>query len=189
MTEAGAAYCSGAVSGFVRELYKVIKEGTARGVVGRIFMTGVSPVTLDDLTSGFNITSNVSLDVDLNALCGFTSADVDRIVAGVLGRGDYTLDPAAVSADLRRYYNGYLFSPRGAERIFNPDMVLFFAKGMAPPAWYPAEVAPRPRARGRDGHAGVGHGAKYVIRIAKRGLGNQNTMPAEICGMKSTNPP
>src|SRR5277367_1399418 len=67
-------------SGFVREFYKTVKEGTATGVVGRIFMTGVSPVTLDDLTSGFNITGNVSLDADLNTLCGFDSGEVERIV-------------------------------------------------------------------------------------------------------------
>jgi hypothetical protein len=129
-------------SGFVREFYKVLKWGTATGVVGRVFMTGVSPVMLDDLTSGFNITSNVSLDEDLNALAGFTSEDVERIVAGVMAEGGYTLDPAAVVADLRLFYNGYLFSRRAPprERVFNPDMVLYFAKGMAPPAWYPEEI-------------------------------------------------
>jgi hypothetical protein len=129
-------------SGFVREFYKVIKWGTATGVVGRIFMTGVSPVTLDDLTSGFNITSNVSLDADLNALCGFDSKEVEHIVAGVLAEGGFALDPASLMADLTRYYNGYLFSRRAAphERVFNPDMVLYFAKEMAPPAWYPEEI-------------------------------------------------
>src|SRR5262249_719784 len=85
-------------SGFVREFYNTTKEGTATGVVGRIFMTGVSPVTLDDLTSGFNITSNVSLDVDLNALAGFTSEDVERIVSGVLSKEGYALSPATVVA-------------------------------------------------------------------------------------------
>ena len=60
-------------SGFVREFYKTVKEGAARGVIPRIFMTGVSPVTLDDLTSGFNVTSNISLDEDFNALAGFTT--------------------------------------------------------------------------------------------------------------------
>ena len=127
-------------SGFVREFYKTIKEGTATGVIGRIFMTGVSPVTLDDLTSGFNITSNVTLDEDLNTLCGFTAEDVEHIVRGVLAQGGYSLDPAAVVSDLRRYYNGYLFSRHASERIFNPDMVLYFAKGMRPPARYPDEI-------------------------------------------------
>jgi hypothetical protein len=127
-------------SGFVRELYKTIKEGTSLGVVRRILMTGVSPVTLDDLTSGFNITSNVTLDEDLNALCGFTSEEVTHLVTGVLAKEGYQLDPAAVVEDLRRYYDGYRFSRRAVERMFNPDMVLYFLKGMSPPASYPEEV-------------------------------------------------
>ena len=127
-------------SGFVREFYKTLKEGTATGVVGRIFMTGVSPVTLDDLTSGFNITSNITLDADLNTLCGFTATDVENIVQGVLSKGGFTLKAAAVVTDLRRYYNGYLFSRHATERIFNPDMVLYFVKGLRAPAAYPDEI-------------------------------------------------
>ena len=127
-------------SGFVREFYKTIKEGAARGTIPRIFMTGVSPVTLDDLTSGFNITSNISLHEDFTTLAGFTTEDVRRLVQGVLAEDGYTLDPAAVEDDLRLYYNGYLFSQRASERIFNPDMVLYFLKELAPPAWYPKEL-------------------------------------------------
>lgn len=127
-------------SGFVREFYKTVKEGTATGVIGRIFLTGVSPVTLDDLTSGFNITKNITLHEDFNALCGFTAADVRRFVAGVLESEEYALNPAAVEADLRRYYNGYLFSSGAEERLFNPDMVLHFLSELAPPARYPREL-------------------------------------------------
>jgi hypothetical protein len=127
-------------SGFVREFYKTIKEGTATGVVGRIFMTGVSPITLDDLKSGFNITSNVTLDADLNTLCGFTAPDVEAIVRDVITDGGYTLDPVTVMTDLRRYYNGYSFTHGAGERLFNPDMVLYFLKGMTAPVSYPRDI-------------------------------------------------
>ncbi|MFO0761426.1 MAG: AAA family ATPase [Byssovorax sp.] len=127
-------------SGFVRELYKTIKEGAARGVIARIFMTGVSPVTLDDLTSGFNITSNISLREEFNAFAGFTGDEVKGLVSGVLENGEYSLDPAAVEADLRLYYNGYLFSRDASERLFNPDMVLYFLKELSPPAGYPGDL-------------------------------------------------
>jgi hypothetical protein len=127
-------------SGFVREFYKTIKEGAARGTIRRIFMTGVSPVTLDDLTSGFNITSNISLHRDFNELAGFTTADVRHLVSGVLTDGGYALDPGKVEEDLRLYYNGYLFSRNATERLFNPDMVLYFLKEMQPPAQYPEEL-------------------------------------------------
>ena len=103
-------------------------------------MTGVSPVTLDDLTSGFNITSNISLHQDFNALAGFATEDVRRLVTGVLADGGYALDPAKVEEDLRLYYNGYLFSSDATERLFNPDMVLYFLKELRPPARYPKEL-------------------------------------------------
>ncbi len=127
-------------SGFVREFYKTVKEGTALGVIARIFMTGVSPVTLDDLTSGFNITSNISLHEDFNAFAGFTREDVRRLVQGVLTEGAYSLDPVAVEDDLRLYYNGYLFSSDATERLFNPDMVLHFLTELRPPSHYPKEL-------------------------------------------------
>jgi len=127
-------------SGFVREFYKTVKEGAARGTIPRIFLTGVLPVTLDDLTSGFNITSNISLHKDFNALAGFTTEDVQRLVTGVLADGGYTLDPARVEEDLRLYYNGYLFSQDATERLFNPDMVLYFLKELQPPSRYPKEL-------------------------------------------------
>ena len=127
-------------SGFVREFYKTVKEGAARGTIPRIFMTGVSPVTLDDLTSGFNITSNISLHRDFNALAGFTTEDVRRLINGVLADGGFTLDPAAVEEDLRLYYNGYLFSRHATERLFNPDMVLYFLKELEAPSQYPEEL-------------------------------------------------
>ena len=127
-------------SGFVREFYKTVKEATALGTLPRIFMTGVSPVTLDDLTSGFSITSNISLHEDFNAFAGFTADDVRSFLTGVLAEDGFTLDPAAVEDDLRLYYNGYLFSRHATERIFNPDMVLYFLKELRPPSGYPEDL-------------------------------------------------
>ncbi len=127
-------------SGFVREFYKTVKEATALGILPRIFMTGVSPVTLDDLTSGFNITKNISLHQDFNAFAGFTAEDIRYLVKGVLTEGGYSLDPAAVEDDLRLYYNGYLFSSDATERLFNPDMALHFLTELRPPSRYPKDL-------------------------------------------------
>jgi hypothetical protein len=126
--------------GFVREFYKTLKEGTATGVVGRIFMTGVSPIMLNDLTSGFNILNHISQDEDCHALCGLTAGDVGELLDGVLASGGFALSRDELLGDLKRYYNGYLFTPRAAERLYNPDMVLYFMKGLTPPAQYPMEL-------------------------------------------------
>jgi len=58
--------------GFVRSFYETIKTATQKGIVERLFITGVTPVTLDSMTSGFNIGENISNDAGFNELAGFT---------------------------------------------------------------------------------------------------------------------
>ncbi|SUY65493.1 Predicted AAA-ATPase [Clostridium tetani] len=65
--------------GFVKVFYKALKDATMDNF-NRIFMTGVSPIMLDDLTSGFNITMNYTLDRDLNAMMGFTREELSWIM-------------------------------------------------------------------------------------------------------------
>jgi hypothetical protein len=67
-------------TGFVRTFYATLKAGTASGAVSRIFIAGVAPLLVDDLSSGFNIATNISLYRAFNTLAGFTHADVDRAV-------------------------------------------------------------------------------------------------------------
>ena len=68
--------------GFYRNFFATLKSGTSRsgGGIDRLFITGVSPVTMDDVTSGFNIGTNISLDRDFNEMVGFTEAEVRRLV-------------------------------------------------------------------------------------------------------------
>ncbi|MDW8231129.1 MAG: AAA family ATPase, partial [Saprospiraceae bacterium] len=66
-------------NGFVRKFYENIKKGTQMGIIDRIFMTGVSPITLDSLTSGFNIADNLTLDLNLHDLMGFREEEVGEL--------------------------------------------------------------------------------------------------------------
>jgi len=109
-------------TGFVRKWYESLKEGTAMGIVDRIFATGVSPITLDSLTSGFNIASNVSRDRNLNAMMGFTEQEVWELLEQILDEAD----KEDVFVKLKKYYNGYLFNERAEKRLFNSDMVLYY---------------------------------------------------------------
>ncbi|MCX6583454.1 MAG: AAA family ATPase [Candidatus Aminicenantes bacterium] len=63
--------------GFFRAFFNVLKWGTTdiEAPISRLFMTGVSPITLDDVTSGFNIATNISLHSDINEIMGFTQAE------------------------------------------------------------------------------------------------------------------
>lgn len=124
-------------NGFVRKFYESIKTATGEGIVDRLFVTGVSPLTLDSLTSGFNISTNISLDQRFNDMMGFTSAEVENLLIGV------GVDSAALPttmSDVRQWYNGYRFYHRAAHRLYNPDMVLFFAKEYASFGRYPDKL-------------------------------------------------
>lgn len=111
-------------TGFVRKWYEILKSGTANGLVQRIFATGVSPVTLDGLTSGFNISKNKTRDMRLNECMGFTEAEVRWVLKESLGEN---IDIEKEMPVLKMYYNGYLFNEDAKNRIFNSDMILYYA--------------------------------------------------------------
>ncbi|MEM1121621.1 MAG: AAA family ATPase, partial [Bacteroidota bacterium] len=93
--------------------------------VSKIFMTGVTPITLDSLTSGFNIATKLTTDVRLNEMFGFTQAEVLDILENI----NVPLDEIpSILTEMTHWYNGYLFNRKAKEKIYNPDMVLYFAK-------------------------------------------------------------
>ena len=109
-------------TGFVRKWYEVLKNGTAMGVVDRIFVTGVSPITLDSLTSGFNIASNLTRDPNLNEMMGFTETEVLSLLEATVDMTDVN----QLMPELKNYYNGYLFNEDVEQRVFNSDMILYY---------------------------------------------------------------
>jgi hypothetical protein len=132
-------YFSQAVSrnGFVRKFYEVLKIATSDSTIDRIFITGVSPITMDSMTSGFNIASNLTLDFSFHEMMGFTAAEVKRLLQQIKVP-DYQLD--TVMDDLKLWYNGYCFESESPNRLYNPNMVLYFARAYQPHQIYPAEL-------------------------------------------------
>ena len=110
--------------GFVRKWYAGLKLA-AKTVVDRIFITGVSPITVDSLTSGFNISTNLSMKLYFNEMMGFTKIEVEQLIEETILPEDL---PADLMEILTEYYNGYRFSEDGKERVFNSDMVLYYLK-------------------------------------------------------------
>lgn len=109
-------------NGKVRKFYEALKEGT-ESVVDRIFITGVAPITLDSLTSGFNITSNITRDPRFNNLCGFNEDEVISIM-------DYLElskeEKEYIKPIMKEFYDGYKFSIKGDRHIYNSNMCLYF---------------------------------------------------------------
>ena len=126
-----------ATNGFVRKFYEVIKNATFDGIVSKLFATGVSPVTLDSMTSGFNITKNISLQKVFHEMMGFTEEEVVGILEKI---GIQQAELAAMLDNLRAWYDGYLFNPKAPRHLYNPDMVLFFAHSYQSQNAYPQEL-------------------------------------------------
>ena len=132
--------------GFVRSFYAALKAGTRTGALARMFITGVSPILLDDLSSGFNILTHASLWPQLDTMAGFTRQDVERALdIFVADRPDLASDPrigdrARLLSVLEHYYNGYRFSPYATERVFNSDLVLYFLSEILTRGRYPEQM-------------------------------------------------
>lgn len=113
-------------SGFYREIFKKLK-----GMFERIFMTGVSPVTLDDLTSGFNIGWNISTEYQFNMMLGFSETDVREMLQYYKNAGVLKGDTEEMITEMKPWYNNYCFSEESLIRdpkMFNCDMVLYYLR-------------------------------------------------------------
>jgi Predicted AAA-ATPase/PD-(D/E)XK nuclease superfamily len=124
-------------NGYVRKFYEAIKIATGQGQVERMLMTGVSPITVDSLTSGFNIAKNISLSPTFHQMVGFDEDEVAGILAGVEMPME---DMSATLNDMRLWYNGYLFCADLDKRLYNPNMVLYFAGEYAERRKYPRDM-------------------------------------------------
>jgi len=114
-------------TGFVRKFYEVLKTGARDGIIDRMFITGVAPITLDSFTSGFNIGTNLSLEEDFHNMLGFTEDETYKLIELVCPEN--SCPPDNIYEQMTNYYNGYKFSKRLANgRLFNPDMVLYYLR-------------------------------------------------------------
>lgn len=113
-------------SGFYRDIFKKFK-----GMFDKIIMTGVSPVTLDDVTSGFNIGWNISTKQQFNQMLGFSEEDVRQMINYYKENGKITdsVSTETIVEDMKPWYDNYCFSERSLEshsHVFNSDMVLYY---------------------------------------------------------------
>ncbi|HMY15073.1 MAG TPA: AAA family ATPase [Polyangium sp.] len=132
--------------GFVRAFYRTLKAGGETGAIGRVFITGGTPILLDDLMTGFNVTTNISTDEHYNTLAGFTKTDVARAIDELL-RDQPELQSIPdvgnrerLLATLEAFYDGYRFSPDATERVFNSTMVIYFLRQLAKTGRYPKQM-------------------------------------------------
>ena len=113
--------------GYLRHFFDTIK-GAAGDSLGRVFVTGVSPVTMDDLTSGFNIGTNYSLSPEFNEMVGFTEEEVREMLAYYASVLPFRHSVDELIEVMKPWYGNYCFdnSECGMATIYNPAMVLNF---------------------------------------------------------------
>lgn len=125
-------------SGFYRDVFKLFK-----GMFDRIIMLGVSPVTLDDLTSGYNIAYNISFDEDFNQMLGFSEEDVRQMIRYYRECGVLDRDEDQLVAEMKPWYYNYCFAERAVDRdpkMFNPVTVLYFMNHVIKTGTSPEEM-------------------------------------------------
>ena len=109
-------------NGKVRKWYEILKKGTET-VVDRIFITGVAPITLDSLTSGFNIGKDITQDFRFNEMMGFTKEELANIMKS---EQIEEKEQEKILPIMKQSYDGYKFSIDGKEKIYNSNMCLYF---------------------------------------------------------------
>ncbi|MBR3002919.1 MAG: AAA family ATPase [Clostridia bacterium] len=106
----------------VRKWYEVLKEGT-ESVVDRIFVTGVAPITLDSMTSGFNIGTDKTKDGIFNEMLGFTKVELENMMSNIEISKE---EQEKIFPVMKENYDGYLFSLDATTKIYNSTMCLYF---------------------------------------------------------------
>lgn len=114
-------------TGYLRSFYNAIKSGTDSSIK-RVFVTGVSPVTMDDLTSGFNIGTNYSLDARFNEMTGFTEEEVREMLSEYSRSYHFNHTIDALVNVMKPWYDNYCFAEEafGKTTMYNSNMVLYF---------------------------------------------------------------
>ena len=108
-------------NGKVRKWYEILKKGTET-VIGRIFITGVAPITLDSLTSGFNISKDITRDEQFNEMAGFTQEEVIELMDE---QGISKMEQEKLLPTMKENYDGYKFSINSSNHMYNSNMSLY----------------------------------------------------------------
>ncbi|MDR1542641.1 MAG: AAA family ATPase [Clostridiales bacterium] len=113
-------------SGFIRAFYEVLKKHTTNGAIEKIFITGIAPITMDSLTSGFNISDDLTRSAMFHDMAGFTHDEVNCIIGKTLPW--LKSQQQSLHNQMAMLYNGYRFSCDALNMLFNSGMALYYLK-------------------------------------------------------------
>jgi hypothetical protein len=127
--------------GIVKTLFKAVKSaGGGRGLE-RTFVTGVAPVVLSDMSSGYNVAEHIYLRREFNDLCGFWDSEIETVLTQIAQEFDFPEEKVQQALFLMRtFYDGYRFSEYAKELIYNPTLALYFLKNFQQDCQYPKQL-------------------------------------------------
>ncbi len=127
--------------GPLRTFFKAVKASTSGSMFDRVFITGVSPVVMSDITSGYNIAENIYFEPEFNDLCGFKQNEIEAVIKQIVDHCGFEEEKIQEAVNLiKTYYNGYTFSHTEHERIYNPTLSLYFFKQFEKTCTYPRNI-------------------------------------------------
>jgi len=131
-------------------------------VLGKVFITGVSPVAMSDLTSAYNVAKNIYLQAQFSDLCGFQEVKIAEMAVQIIRECDLPQSTAdEMLSMMRTFYNGYRFSRRSEEQVYNPTLALYFLEKFQRECRYPDEIL--------DSHLAMDRGKMHYISQLPKG--------------------
>ena len=153
--------------GAVKAVFKTVKAAATGWGLDRVFITGVAPLVLSDVSSGYNVAKSVYLDPRFRDLCGFTEQEISRAMAGVAQEcGLPAKEAEQALTQMRLYYNGYCFTDVPSELVYNPTLALYYLDHFRQRCQPPTNLLDHNLAmdRGKLNYiAGLPSGAKIIV--------------------------
>jgi len=125
--------------GLLKTVFKAVKAAAGGLGLDRVFIAGVSPVVMSDMTSGYNVGKDIYLEPGFNDLCGFTETEVATLLSQLATEGGDWNASAALET-MRTFYNGYRFSEEAQESLYNPTLSLYFFDALYQRGHYPRRM-------------------------------------------------
>lgn len=152
--------------GFLKTVFKAIKSASRGQGLERVFITGVSPVVMSDISSGYNVATNIYMRPEFDDLCGFTEAEVRHTLRQISEQCHFSEEKQNELAEMmHQFYNGYLFTIHSTERLYNSTLALYFFANLQRTCTYPDEMLDDNLAmdRARIGYLAQLGGAEAIV--------------------------
>ena len=153
--------------GLLKTVFKNIKSAASGLGLDRVFITGVSPIVMSDMTSGYNVAVNLYLEPEFNELCGFTETEVSSLFNRCLPENSSSEQQKTGLDTLRTFYNGYRFCEQAEVGVYNPTLTLYFCRHLQRQGRFPSNLLDENLAMDRNKLryiAELAHGQEVIMQ-------------------------